>query len=411
MDDAAETRRAKADARVALVLGLAMTAVSLVYTVSATGRVLRFNDFYKEAWPAYSALSHGHVLGFVRIAPAYVGSLVLRAPIAMIPKLWGSGSHGVYVASAIPCMLAAFAFAWWVSVQPRARGGVSLVTRVGPMIYILLNPIVLTSLLGGHPEEVLGGVLCIAALWFAVEGRPTVAGVLIGVAIANKPWALAVAPLIVLALKDRRGTALLAAAGTAGAVLVPLMLMRTQGFGGTATGVSIGSIFNPPQLLWFFGSHNWVAGHAKLGIVALGLVCAACWYARRRNADPVQDPFAEALPVLALILLLRCAFDPWDNIYYHVPFVFALIAYQVRLGRMPVWGLLASVAIMIVVPNSHLPPMSHDLRAAVYTALVLPGIAYLAAKAFRFSPPPLPAQLRGHRAAPRHAASAQSTTG
>ena len=52
------------------------------------------------------------------------------------------------------------------------------------------NPITLRALDIGHPEELLGAVLCAGAVLAAVRGRATLAGVLLGLAVANKAWAL-----------------------------------------------------------------------------------------------------------------------------------------------------------------------------------------------------------------------------
>ena len=56
------------------------------------------------------------------------------------------------------------------------------------------------------------------------------------------------------------------------------------------------------------------------------------------------------LGVLALAFLLRCMLDPWDLVYYHLPLVVALAAWEARRGRdLPVLvgrrhrGLLADV--------------------------------------------------------------------
>ena len=48
-----------------------------------------WTDYDREARPAFDALLGGHVLQFLRLAPAYGGSLVMRAPFVLVPKLWG----------------------------------------------------------------------------------------------------------------------------------------------------------------------------------------------------------------------------------------------------------------------------------------------------------------------------------
>ena len=77
------------DDLVAGVFGIVLAVAVLAYASATGSTLIRLNDFYREAWPAYQALRHGHLGGFVREGPPYVGSLVLRAPLAMIP---GSGA-------------------------------------------------------------------------------------------------------------------------------------------------------------------------------------------------------------------------------------------------------------------------------------------------------------------------------
>ena len=72
--------------------------------------------------PAFSALTHGHVLEFLRLAPAYGGSLVERAPFALLPGLWGGGQLAVYRMVALPCLLAVAAFGVWLCARMRDAG-------------------------------------------------------------------------------------------------------------------------------------------------------------------------------------------------------------------------------------------------------------------------------------------------
>ena len=116
--------------------------------------------------------TQGHVVGFVRIGPPYVGSLVLRAPFALIP---GSGGRRalVYFASALPCVIAAPLFVVWLGTQRRADG--SSPNRIWMMLLVVLNPIFVMAIYGGHPEEILGAVLCVAGVVLAVRGRSRMA--------------------------------------------------------------------------------------------------------------------------------------------------------------------------------------------------------------------------------------------
>jgi hypothetical protein len=46
---------------VALAVGIGV----LIYTTDAASTEARLNDFYREALPAYLALTHGHLLAFL----------------------------------------------------------------------------------------------------------------------------------------------------------------------------------------------------------------------------------------------------------------------------------------------------------------------------------------------------------
>src|SRR5919106_545313 len=50
-----------------------------------------FTDFELEAEPSLHSLRSGDWIAFLQHAPAYGGSLVLRAPFAVLPGLWGGG--------------------------------------------------------------------------------------------------------------------------------------------------------------------------------------------------------------------------------------------------------------------------------------------------------------------------------
>jgi alpha-1,6-mannosyltransferase len=373
------------------VLAAAVAVGMTTAAADAASGLARLNDFYHEAAPSYLALMHGHVLGFARLTPPYGGSLVLRAPFALLPALWGGSLRAVYFASALPCMLAAVAFCVWLAAQPRQRGA-SWPARIVAIVCCIGNPLVLIVLFGGHPEEVLGAVLCVAAVILAVDGRAEWAGVLVGLAVANKPWALVAVPVVVAALPARRWRALLLAAGSAGAVLLPLAAVRAHGLSAAANGADVGALVNPPQLLWWFGHRSWIVRDARPGIVLASLLLTALWCgARRGAARPTASRAPEALLLLALVLLLRAALDPWNNLWYHIPFLFAVLAFEIRSGRPPLVMAACMMALLIVVPVGGVP-MSTDLRAAVYAAIVLPMIAGLVVKLYL--PSVMPGRLR-----------------
>jgi hypothetical protein len=375
--------RQRDDVLVAL-LGAAGTLLILYYATNFGAGKRNLNDFYREVWPAYQALASGHLVGFIRVGPPYVGSAVLRAPFALIPMIWGGSSRQVFFAAALPCVIAAAMFATWLGRQRIRADGTP--RRIGPMMFCLLSPVILLAVFGGHPEEILGGVLCVIGVYLAASGRVEWAGVLIGLAVINKAWALVAVPVALVAMPDRRLRGAAIIAFTAGIAWIPIAVLRLSGTasntGGMALGTGIGTIFNPPQLLWWFGRHSWLVSHSHELIVLVSAPCALLWLWQTGRNGPPADRVADALLLLALVLLLRAALDPLDNSYYHAPFVLALLAYEVRRDRTPWLALLYSLALVIVVPIKGPAHVSDAFQAGLYAALVLPLLFWMSWQLF-----------------------------
>ena len=62
----------------------------------------QWSDYDREASGAFNAIAAGHVGAFVGLAPAYGGSLVLRAPFALLAGLLGGGERATAGRSAPP---------------------------------------------------------------------------------------------------------------------------------------------------------------------------------------------------------------------------------------------------------------------------------------------------------------------
>jgi hypothetical protein len=362
-----------------------------------------WNDYETEARPAFEALAHGHVLSFLRLAPAYGGSLVERAPFALIPGLWGGGQLAVYRMVAVPCLLAAAALGVWLLAHMRAQGH-SKLSRTVALALCVANPLTFKALELGHPEELLGACLCVTAVLLAGRERPLWAGLLLGLAIANKEWAvLAVGPALV-ALPARQRLICLAGTGaSAAAVLAPLALAASGGFAASAqaTASTSSAIFQPMQVFWFLGHHSPRAGHllgaikrdfrlapAWIGTISHPLVIAVAlplsgllWRGERRRGTavlrngelrPRETWPANALLLLALLLLLRCMLDTWDNIYYPLPFVLALLVWETGAFRRPPVLALCSAALVWFNAWLSLHHVSADGQAAFFLAWSLP---------------------------------------
>jgi hypothetical protein len=360
-----------------------------------------WNDYDNEARPAVDALVHGHLSEFLRLAPAYGGSLVERAPFALLPGLWRGGDLAVYRMLALPCLLAAAVLGVWLVAGMRAEGRSRLARGVALGLCVA-NPIMLPALKLGHPEEMLGACLVVAAVLLAsgagARPRPLLAGAALGLAVANKEWALlAVGPVLLALPPGLRLRCLAMASAAAAAVLAPLLL-GSGGFVASTRAVAspqASPIFQPWQAWWFLGHHgalvhglfgapkpgyrdapHWIGMVARPLIMLCGAAIAGALWLRRRRLD---EP--EALLALTLLLLLRSLLDTWDAVYYTVPFIVALLFWEARSRseRPPVLTLLATV--LVWASFEWLPHrVSADAQAAFFLCWTIPLAAWLGAR-------------------------------
>lgn len=198
----------------------------------------------------------------------------------------------------------------------------------------------------------------------AMRGGAVLAGVLLGLAIANKEWGvLAIGPVLV-ALDHGRLRAVISAAGVAALLLAPFMLAGGH-FAGVHGASATGATFQRWQLWWFFGSSgralpgihdavgyrsspHWVQTMAHPLIVALMLLLTAVLVAVR-SLRRARKTSSDGLLLLSLLLLLRCVLDPWDLSYYSLPFLLALLAWETLAHqRAPVLASAATFAAWIV---------------------------------------------------------------
>jgi hypothetical protein len=351
-------------------------------------------DYTAEARPAFDALGSGNIAEFLHRAPSYAGSLLLRAPFVLVARAFGAGGYWTYRASVIPALLAGGALAWWLATR---MGSASRARWLAPLLVVgicVLNPLGEQAVIVGHPEDLLGAVLCAAAVLCAIRDRPIWAGVLLGLAITNKEWALLAVGPVLVALPRRRLLSLGSAAAVAAAITAPFLIAGAfdvthglQGLPGVNTGTAYHSQW---QLWWFFGSGNawdrtppsWTAGLAHPLIVGLSLPLTLLYaYRLRRRPPPAED----ALLLLAFLLLMRCVLDPWDHSYYALPFLIALVAWQaLRFARLPVLALTASFIawmLYVKVPETSLS-LSLDKQAVIFMVVSVSAAAAMASSLY-----------------------------
>jgi hypothetical protein len=314
--------------------------VTLVLGACLGGVLLqaRVGEYAADAGPAVAALIGGHLHRFFQVQPLMGSFAVLaRAPFALAAKLAGAGEKGEYRAGTLACLAAAAALGLWLVRLRGARPGALVLVPV----LAIATPASIAAVHTGHPEEILGGVLCVAAVLLA-DRRPFWAAVVLGLAIATKQWALvAIAPTVLAAPSGRRVRLVAIAAGVAGLLTVPLVLGDFSMFSHTTQEAATSSTVTARATIWFLLARpdhlhlhlpaglpthftvytvpSWVmhSSHPLIVLVSplLGFVA---W---RRRGDP--------LALLALVLLLRCVLDPVDNEYYHEPFLLALLAFEI----------------------------------------------------------------------------------
>ncbi len=321
----------------AAALTLALAALGLQETA--------WTDYEAEAKPAVDRLRAGDLGGFLDALPAYGGSLLLRAPFAVAPNLWDGGGLAAFRLLSLPCLVAAAALGLLLWRRVEAAGGTRAVA-VGALVLCAANPLTLMALEFGHPEELLGGVLCVGAVLAAGARRPLVAGALLGLAIANKPWAvLAVAPVVIVS-------------GGLACECWPPRRRAPASSSPNAAG----------------RQRHRLAGGGGRGRLRSDLQAVAGLVVPRRARRPGRGR-ADGLLLLALVLLLRCILDPWNIGYYELPFLLALIAWEVHARAGPPFVALTATLLCYLTLQGTSSIVSLDLQAAGFLAWSVPFAA------------------------------------
>ena len=243
----------------------------------------------------------------------------------------------------------------------------------------------------------MGAALCVAAVLAATRGHVMAAAVLLGLALGTKQWALIAVPPVLVAATAQRVRILVIAAAIAAVLTLPLALGNYSSFKNTARQVQgSGDTEVRPYTIWrliatpdeetdFEGLQraelgyeipHWIVGPSHALIVLLPLPLSfAFWRNRRRFARE------DVLLLLALLFLLRCVLDPVNGPYYHVPFIFSLVAWEgLRRRGLPVLSALASGA--LVLNLHHVVAGTMISFQAFYLGWTLPLIAWLSFQLF-----------------------------
>jgi hypothetical protein len=320
-------------------------------------------DWLGDSYPAVHALAAGHVSDYLS-AKATMGpfATLLEAPFV---ALSGQSGEGAYGWACLPGLLAAGFLGLQLARIAARRGG-------GPLVQVLLaflclvNPLTFEALENGHPEEILTAALAVAAIAAAAESKTRRSAVLLGLAVASKQWAVVAILPVLMALPARRPQVAVGAAVVAAVLILPGMVAAPGTFFGLQREVAATGGVVTPWSAWYPLATARTATYQVDGerlvahvhdapalagpfshplIVLLALAVPVALALRRRK---LGISGAEAMALLALLALLRCALDPVDNLYYHEPLLLALLGWDAfSPRRLPVRGLVATVIALV----------------------------------------------------------------
>ncbi len=323
------------------LLWLPALAAAAVLLIAGSRDIFWNGDFIDEAGPAYVGLQRAGWATVMGRLPGYSGFIiVVGAPAALLGEALGWLDTAIFRLTALPGLAA-------LAVLAVRLGGAARAARAPgwPLVIALAagGPMGYQALLYGHPEDLLGASLAVLGVLAALDRRPTLASVLLLGAVVAKQWAvLAILPAVLATDRGRLRILLLAGLGTAAVLSTQLFAI-----GGTAgTMVHTGTLFHPHQIYWPLGidapaaftaaGHGeltapaWLQGLTRPVLMGVAALLCAAWWVRERGRTAGRE---EVLVLLALVFALRCALDPWNLVYYHLPLTLALLAWEVRRGE------------------------------------------------------------------------------
>jgi hypothetical protein len=340
-------------------LALAVLAAALLAALSGLGTDYGNLHCHLSAprcdEPGYplSALAHAHFATYVHQQPLMGPvSLVLRTPFAVVADWTEATLTWHYRITTFACLIVSALLALALVRESRSRDHRWWHTAaVGVLAFV--NPLVVSAIDAGHPEELVAAAAVVGSALLALHGRTTASGVVLGLAAATKPWAvLAALPiLLVVAAPDRRRFSVVAVLALV-ACYAPLIagdpdrfrsVVQTAGTLGSRFGETTAS--NP----WFFfartghftfpsevrdgqlvfsdavgyGVSASVARLAHALVLAAALALPFVWWRAGGPSRP-QTLFL----VIGAILIVRCALDPGNHLYYHAAPALALLGYE-----------------------------------------------------------------------------------
>ena len=322
-----------------LMLGLAAASAWLVLDVPRS-----LGDYGSQVKPFLDAATTGNWSGFLS-GPISEGPLAIdiRLPFVLIAAAFDAVDLVRYQVGVAPFVVIAAILAGAIARRAIRAGAIwpmaALFAGLG-----LINPFSIKAIAFGHPEELLTAALLVGAMIAAPVRSYWISGGLLGLAIASKQWALIGILPVALAAPYFRIRLLTCAAAIVIVLNAPLVIAHPDRFFTVQDAAASAGSTNSFATVWWPFLH---AGprevtrngkrialnetrrtpalvsrlsHPLIVLVPLALILIA-WL--RRNLT-----LSNLLALLIAALLIRCVLDPNDIIYYHLPALVALLAWE-----------------------------------------------------------------------------------
>jgi hypothetical protein len=372
-------------------LVVAALAASLYVALSTRG----LGDYPGDAGPAMHALLQGDLHGFSTSSPAMgTLSLVVRLPFAALAYLGSPTEPAIFRWGAFPCVAAMGLLGVWLAGLARVRG-TGLVGQVTIVALAIFNPFVQSALGMGHPEELLTASLAIGAVVAAVEQRSLLSGVLLGLAVATKQWAVIAAFPVVAVLDGDRIRALAGAAAVTALCTLPAFALAPGVFLANNFALLHEHYLEPSAWSWLFPVAPRVTVHLAGGLVHRGprldagivgllhpliIATGAAIALMLRRLDRGRRTVDRIFAAVALMFLLRCTLDTETMPYYHAPLFAVLLAWDVMRGEnLPIRALGAAAVGYALFDRLTPAAVGPDATAWLYAGVTLTAVWLLAA--------------------------------
>jgi arabinofuranan 3-O-arabinosyltransferase len=316
-------RRRTRAIRFALLAGVAIPLLALLFTQKVSRKMPDFEVYWKAAVRARAAepLYRAEDLHYqFKYLPAFA---VLTIPAGLMPL---QGAKSVWFATSVLLLVALVALSLALLPERRKPQWLLLTVILVAMLKFFAHEVVLGQI------NVLFAVVVLLALAALRDGREAAAGVLIAIAVVVKPYAVIFLPWL---LARRRARSIVSAVAGVGAVLaVPAILYGVRGdielhraWWRTVTESTAPNLTNPDNVSVAAMYAKWMgagATAAALTAITAALVLAAAAFLFLRRRDVRFPEGLEGAALLTIVPLLSP--QGWDYVFLVSTPAIALLA-------------------------------------------------------------------------------------